>query len=156
MSLIFINTKQSPESFSKFADRLSEIVKEKEQMGPKLSILNDQFRTSILTTNNKPKNTKNKNTNSNINTNRVLLTRGIQALNKSLINQIVTNTATFTNFNYENDPYNEHDMGDFVIEGYKIFWKIDYYNKTLSSHSPDPCDAGVTSRVLTIMLASEY
>jgi len=35
-------------------------------------------------------------------------------------------------------------------------FKIDYYDRSLHAHSPDASDADVTSRVLTIMLASEY
>ena len=46
--------------------------------------------------------------------------------------------------------------GVFEADGRKIFFKIDYFDKTLTYHSPDPSDASVTERVITIMLAEEY
>jgi Protein of unknown function (DUF3768) len=47
-------------------------------------------------------------------------------------------------------------IGSFEVDGRAIFFKIDYYNKALTSHSPDPTDPSVTERVITIMLAEEY
>ena len=32
----------------------------------------------------------------------------------------------------------------------------DYFDRTLTHHSPDPADPAVTERVITIMLADEY
>jgi Protein of unknown function (DUF3768) len=55
----------------------------------------------------------------------------------------------------DNDPYKERDPGAFV-HGNRIFWKIDYYDTTLTKGSEDPSDPKQTVRVLTIMLASEY
>jgi hypothetical protein len=52
--------------------------------------------------------------------------------------------------------YEEHDFGSFEVEGETIFFKIDYYDRTLTHHSPDPADPAVTERVITIMLADEY
>jgi Protein of unknown function (DUF3768) len=59
-------------------------------------------------------------------------------------------------FCHANDPYDEHDFGAFEAEGEKIFFKIDYYDKELASHSPDPAYSSVTEPVITIMLAEEY
>jgi hypothetical protein len=55
-----------------------------------------------------------------------------------------------------NDPYGEHDFGALDYAGAKLFWKVDCYDKSLSAGSPDPTDPNVTTRILTIMLASEY
>jgi len=59
-------------------------------------------------------------------------------------------------FSEDNDPYGEHDVGSLMIENKKIFWKIDYYNKTYRNGSENPADTKKTNRVLTIMLACEY
>ena len=50
----------------------------------------------------------------------------------------------------------EHDFGSVEFAGEKCFWKIDYYNKALDAGSEDPADPAQTTRVLTIMLTSEY
>jgi Protein of unknown function (DUF3768) len=69
---------------------------------------------------------------------------------------IVQTVAVFDDFCHANDPYEEHDFGSFEAEGEKIFFKIDYFDRTLTHHSPDPADPSVTERVITIMLADEY
>ncbi|MBX8825823.1 DUF3768 domain-containing protein [Ochrobactrum sp. SFR4] len=33
---------------------------------------------------------------------------------------------------------------------------MDYYDETLTQHSPDSADPNVTVRILTVMLADEY
>ena len=49
-----------------------------------------------------------------------------------------------------------YDFGSVEVGPDRLFWKIDYYDAALANHSPDPSDASVTTRVLTIMLAEEY
>ena len=63
---------------------------------------------------------------------------------------------TFNTSTEDNDPHGEHDFGAFEHNSERIFWKIDYYDRTLSRGSDDPSDPVHTVRVLTIMLASEY
>ena len=84
------------------------------------------------------------------------ITRGVLALGESMVPQVVEAVRTFDAFTPDNDPYGEHDFGSIEIAGSKIFWKIDYFDRNLQWGSPDPADPAVTSRVLTVMLASEY
>jgi hypothetical protein len=62
----------------------------------------------------------------------------------------------YDDFCHANDRYEEHDFGSFEADGQVIFFKIDYFDKNLTHHSPDPPDPSVTERVITIMLAEEY
>jgi len=101
----------------------------------KIRALNDQFRTSLIG-------------------GRLLLTQGIAGREDTA--EILTKVATFDTFDDNNDPHSEHDFGAIDHRGDRIFWKIDYYDLRITSGSPDPGDANVTTRVMTIMLADEY
>jgi hypothetical protein len=85
-----------------------------------------------------------------------VITPGIAALGRETLDRIVKTIAVYDAFCHANNPYGEHDFGSFEAEGEKIFFKIDYYDKALAGHSPDPADSSVTERVITIMLAEEY
>lgn len=50
----------------------------------------------------------------------------------------------------------ERDFGAISFLDHKLFFKIDAYDRDLEYGSPDPADASVTVRVMTIMLAIEY
>jgi hypothetical protein len=69
---------------------------------------------------------------------------------------ILSAIAAFDGFDPGDDPYGEHDFGALTVEGERIFFKIDYLDRSLTGHSPDPADPTVTARVLTIMLAEDY
>jgi hypothetical protein len=86
----------------------------------------------------------------------LVMTAGVIALGNARQLTILQAVAVFDTFDESNDPYGEHDFGAIEVEGERLFWKIDYYDRNLSAHSPDPVDASVTTRVLTIMLAEEY
>jgi Protein of unknown function (DUF3768) len=85
-----------------------------------------------------------------------VITPGIAALGQEAVARIVKTIAVFDDFCHANDPHEEHDFGAFEVAGHKIFFKIDYYDPTLTHHSPDASDPSVTKRVITIMLAAEY
>jgi hypothetical protein len=87
---------------------------------------------------------------------RVMLTAGVNNLPFDVRAMVIRMVATFNAFTKDNDPHREHDFGSFVLEGEKFFWKIDYFDPTLTGGSEDPADPKKTCRVLTIMLAEEY
>lgn len=87
---------------------------------------------------------------------RVHMSSGIAALPEDARAQTLEAVRTFNTWTKGNDPHGEHDFGSIEVGGRKIFWKIDYYDKALEAGSEDPSDPEQTTRVLTIMLASEY
>jgi len=86
----------------------------------------------------------------------VMITSGLQDKGTAFVVAAVNAVRTFDAFSQENDPWGEHDFGAVEIDGEKVFWKIDYYDPTLTTGSENPANAALTHRVLTIMLASEY
>jgi uncharacterized protein DUF3768 len=85
-----------------------------------------------------------------------VMTCGIAALGAEAVGRIVKTIAVYDDFCHANDPHQEHDFGAFEADGHAIFFKIDYYDKILTHHSPDAADRSVTERVITVMLAEEY
>ena len=86
----------------------------------------------------------------------VVITPGVAALGPEPVERIVKTVSVYDDFCRANDPHEEHDFGVFEAEGQTIFFKIDYYDNSLSHHSPDPTDVTVTKRVITVMLSQEY
>lgn len=86
----------------------------------------------------------------------LILTTGIQGLSEELQVGILYAVRKFETFTPDNDPYEEHDFGSLIVQGYRVFWKIDYYDLSMEYQSENPADPEVTQRVLTIMLAEEY
>lgn len=84
------------------------------------------------------------------------ITPGIQGMGLGAVLAIRELVANYAEFTKDNDPYDEHDFGALTFRREKIFWKIDYYDLTLTAGSPDPSNPAITTRVLTIMLAQEY
>lgn len=83
-------------------------------------------------------------------------TPGIRALGGEAVPVILERIKNFDDFNPDNNPHGERDFGSFTYNDENIFWKIDYYNLDKSAGSENPADPGQTTRVLMIMLASEY
>ena len=78
------------------------------------------------------------------------------ALGLASVNVIFACIADFTGFTPDNDPWGEHDCAAMTVLNHRIIWKIDYYDRSRTYHSPDPADPKVTVRVMTVMLAEEY
>jgi hypothetical protein len=103
----------------------------------RIRTLNDNFRTTFIGGN-------------------VVFTQMVAELPLDFKAQAILAVQNFTAFDADNDPHQEHDFGSFEIAGENYFFKIDYYSLDMSGGSEDPADPGVTTRVLTIMHASEY
>ena len=103
----------------------------------KIRTLNDAFRTTMTGGN-------------------VMMTAGVNGLPSDVKAMVIRRVATFSDFNPDNDPHGEHDFGNFTLAGHKFFWKIDYYDAKMEFGSDYPADPSKTTRVLTIMFASEY
>jgi hypothetical protein len=90
-------------------------------------------------------------------TNHELLAKaGVASLGSKAVERIVKTITVYDDFCHDNDPYGEHDFRSFEADGATIFFKIDYYDRSLAHGSPDPSDPTITRRVITIMLAHEY
>ena len=86
----------------------------------------------------------------------VMITAGIEAMPLDQRRALLQKVRSFEAFGEDNDPHGEHDFGAVDEAGERYFWKLDYYDRTMESGSPDPADPSVTTRVLTIMRADEY
>lgn len=113
-------------------------IANKDVKSKRIAELNDAFRTTFIG-------------------GQVLTTRGVADLPEALYHQVIQKVKSFNTFTEANDPFGEHEMGMFKLEGQSFMWKIDYYDKEDQNYgSSDPSNPNVTSRVLTILLSSEY
>lgn len=85
---------------------------------------------------------------------KVIVTPGAHA--HPSLTEVIKKVQSFSEFTEDNDPYDEHDFGSINEDGQLFYWKIDYYNKDMTSGSEDPSNHQITTRILTIMLSSEY
>jgi hypothetical protein len=103
------------------------------QHAGKIAALNDKLRTTL-----------------DPNSGQVMLTQGVTSLGNAFVKSALAEVKAF------NISHGEHDFGSFEIDGRKLFFKIDYYDKDMRYGSEDPSDPSKTARVLTLMLAEEY
>ena len=103
----------------------------------KIALLNDAFRTTLLG-------------------GTVLLSAEVHELPDMVKAAAIRKVVSFDEFTEDNDPYGEHDFGKFELCNRRFFWKIDYFDERGEFGSEDPADPEKTTRILTILLASEY
>ena len=60
----------------------------------------------------------------------IMITQGIQALSPDTLAKVIPTIRQFNNFSKDNDPYGEHDCAAIEVDGQRIFWKIDCYDKS--------------------------
>jgi hypothetical protein len=87
---------------------------------------------------------------------KIVMTASIAALPDIVRANALLEVSRFDRFTADNDPYDEHDFGSFELVGRKFFFKIDYFDANMEFGSEDPSDPEKTTRVLTLMLASDY
>lgn len=109
------------------------------QHAGKIAALNDKLRTTL-----------------DPNSGQVMLTQGVTSLGNAFVQAALAEVKAFNVFIEDNDPQGEHDFGSFVIDGRKLFFKINYFAPDMQHGSEDPSDPSQTARVLTLMLAEEY
>lgn len=102
---------------------------------------------------------------------RIVMTRGVAELlagtgtdepartARSILNQAALMRAIAdADIDPGDDPDGERDFGVVTFLEQRLFWKVDYYaaDGEFAYGSEAPWDPVLTTRVLTIMLASEY
>lgn len=85
-----------------------------------------------------------------------MTTAGVNALPEELQQQLFQAVAEYDEFTPENDPHGERDFGAVTVGEQRFFWKVDYFDAAMRFGSEDPANPDLTTRVLTLMLASEY
>ena len=103
----------------------------------RIAILNDAFRTTFLG-------------------GTVCVTAGLHLLGDEFVKAALLAVRQFNAFDRDNDPHEEHDFGALTVDGRKLFFKIDYFDPTMTVGSENPADKEITRRVLTVMMAEEY
>jgi hypothetical protein len=86
----------------------------------------------------------------------IVVTRSVRELGSEFERTALRQVRAFDAFTPDNDPYGERDFGSFELEGHQVFWKLEYFDLTLTHGSEDPSDPLQTCRVITVMLAQDY
>lgn len=61
------------------------------------------------------------------------MTAGVAALPEDQRASVLAAVRSFDAFNFDNDPYGEHDCACLEVGFRSIIWKIDYFDTTMSA-----------------------
>jgi hypothetical protein len=85
------------------------------------------------------------------------MTSGVSAYGPAFTAKVIEAVVAFDTFDADIDPHGEHDMVRVIVDGVRVWGKIDYYSKADPDlGSEDPADAAKTERVMTLLLPEEY
>ena len=88
------------------------------------------------------------------------MTSGVAALGPEFWLRVVGKIASLEpkDFDQCNDPYGERNFNAFDVDGHRLYFKIDYYqkgtNNTAGAETPE--NPETTDYLLTVMLREEY
>lgn len=85
-----------------------------------------------------------------------LISLGVHDLGAKAVADIRKDIASITSFSKEDDPDGMHDFGSVSHNGRLIYWMIEHYDKDIANEAEDPSDADETTRVMSIILSTEY
>ena len=84
------------------------------------------------------------------------LTPAIAALGWEKVERIFQTVVAFDDFCNCTGLVEPPDIGWFPVDGKEIYFKIDLYNKSFTSYSPDPNDPEKTERVISILTLDDW
>ena len=87
---------------------------------------------------------------------RVVITRGVQARGAGFLQKLMAAVQAFDRFEASNDPYGQRDFGEVEIDGVRVWFKLDLFDRAFRYGSENPADPAVTRRVMTLLLPDEY
>ena len=90
----------------------------------------------------------------------ITMTSGVAALGPGFWVKVANKLASLEpkDFDKGNNPYGERDFAPIEVDGEKLFFKIDYFEKgsEYMAGAETPENPETTDRVLTVMLTDEY
>src|SRR4051812_20018540 len=69
---------------------------------------------------------------------KTVVTPGVVSQTADIARSIYKAVSEFSNFSAENDPHDEHDCASLGVKGLSVIWKVDYYDRSMTAHSPTP------------------
>ena len=87
---------------------------------------------------------------------RVVITNGVEAQGPAFVVEALRKIAAFDDFTDDCDPGGRHEMGAVEIDGQKVWFKIDLYDRDYRFGGDAPADPEQTRRVLTVLFPDEW
>ncbi|MFC3530263.1 DUF3768 domain-containing protein [Paracoccus mangrovi] len=86
----------------------------------------------------------------------VLVTPGINAKGPAFVSLCLLSISMFKDFSEDNDPWGDRGFAALTVDDTRIYFKIDLYDEACEYGSSEPANLDRTTRVMTVLLPSEY